>query len=295
MTIQNWRIFITVCKYNSITKAAQVLHIAQPAISRTIKGIERYYDIKLFERINKRLYITEMGEELFQRASEAVRAFDSLENYIFGTLCLKVGASVMIGNYLIQECITEYRRLAPTVHIEMLIDTSAIVAQHVISGNLDFALIARPTFSDELNEICFSGDYLVLLCGKNHPLAKKQKISLEELTKQRLFLKQKGNTSRDLFDRELQKCSLTIEPAFEDDSINSLLERLLLEDGVAVVPFLQIQHLYKQGDFVRLYVDEVDLRRNYYLISRKDKTLPNQAMEFIELCKRKASEIDHLG
>jgi len=294
LTIQNWRVFITVCKYNSITKAAQVLHVAQPAVSKTIREIEKYYDIKLFERINKRLYITEVGEELFYRAREAVRVFDSLENYIYGGHVMKVGASVMIGNYVIQDSIEEFHRLAPTAHIELLIDISNIVAQHVLTGSVDFALVERPAYSDEINEICFSGDYLILLCNKNHPLAKSRKITLDELSKQKLFLKRRGNTSRDLFDSELEKHNIYIEPAFESDSVNAILDRVLTEEGVAMVPFLQTRHRCEQDDFVRLHIDEINLRRNYYIINRKDKPLSNQAKEFIEICKRRANEINQI-
>ena len=294
MTIQNWRVFITVCKYNSITKAAQVMHVAQPAVSRTIKEIENYYDIKLFERINKRLYITDVGEELFYRAREAVRVFDSLENYIYGGHSMKVGSSVMIGNYIIQDSIEDYHRLVPTAHIELLIDISTIVAQHVISGSLDFAIIERPTYSSEINESCFSGDHLVILCNKSHPLAKKQKISLDELITQKIFLKSKGNTSRELFDNELQKNNITITPAFESNSINAILDKVMMEEGVALMPFLQTRHRSEQENLVRLYVDDLNLRRNYYIISRKDKALSNQAKEFIEICKKKANEINRM-
>ena len=107
MTIQNWRTFVTVCKYNSITLAARHLIVAQPAVSRTIRSIEQYYNITLFERRNNRLYLTEIGKELYKKASEAIHAYDAIEMCILNhdgrAPEIRVGASVMIGNYIVRK------------------------------------------------------------------------------------------------------------------------------------------------------------------------------------------------
>ena len=268
------------------------MHVAQPSVSRTIREIEQYYDIKLFERVNKRLYITATGEELFYRAKEAVRAFDAIEESIYGNKSIKIGASVMIGNYIVQDAIEEFRQISPTSHIEMLIDVSEMLIQPVISGNLDFAIVEKSPSSDELEKTVFSGDYLVALCNGDHPLSAKQKITLKELVQQKIFLKSRGNTSRTMFDNELKKYGYSVKPVFESNNTDEVIDRLLKEGGVAVLPFLQTHRRLEKERLVRLSVDKLDLRRNYYIVRRKDKTLPNNMKEFIEICKKNANEVN---
>ena len=292
MTIQNWRVFVTVCKYNSITKAAHAMHVAQPSISRTIKEIEQYYDIKLFERVNKRLYITPMGQELFYRAKEAVQAFDAIEESIYGEESIRIGASVMIGKYIIEDAIQEYQQISPAARFDVRIDVSEMLIGQIISGDLSFAFIERPSGREELEETVFSGDYLVALCNTSHPYAQKQTVSLKELLQQKILLKSPGNTSRHLFDEELKKYGLTADPVFESSSTDEVIDYLLENGGIAVLPFLQARRRFERERLVRLEVEELKLRRNYYVVLRKDRILPNNMKEFVEICKKKANEVN---
>ena len=86
MTIRHLKVFVEVCENSSITKTAEIMHIAQPAISQTIADIEKYYNVILFNRINQRLVITETGKILLQKAKEVIANFDEFENLAIATL-----------------------------------------------------------------------------------------------------------------------------------------------------------------------------------------------------------------
>ena len=100
MTIRHLRVFVCVCKHQSMTKAAEELFIAQPAVSNTISEIEKNYNIKLFERINKKLFLTDEGKVLLIKAQEVLSAFDEFEEQALNSSkkpLLKIGSSLTIG------------------------------------------------------------------------------------------------------------------------------------------------------------------------------------------------------
>ena len=104
MTLKHLRIFVTVYREMNITKAADLLHMTQPAVSRSIQELENYYGIRLFERINRRLYRTKESEEIYVRALHIVNSFHDMELEIknwdeFGIF--RIGASITLGNFIL--------------------------------------------------------------------------------------------------------------------------------------------------------------------------------------------------
>ncbi len=298
MTIQYWRVFVTVCRYSNITKAAHVLHMAQPAVSRIIKEIEQYYSVTLFERNNKRLSITETGQGVFEYAQNAVRAFDAIEDYILGKKfghMIRVGASTLIGNYILPRTTEDYRRFFPNTSVKMLIDFSPLIVNHVLADELDFAFVDWPVDHDDIEEMAFPGDRIILLCRKGDPIARTENLTVETLLDQPLYLKPRGNNSRAVFDVELKKHGLTPSPAFENNDANVILDKVLSDGGVAALSFLQVKSRYESENFEQIQIPSFSPRRTFYLINKKDKFLSNSCHAYIDLFfKNAASTIDNM-
>ena len=296
MTIQNWRTFVTVCKYNSITLAARHLIVAQPAVSRTIRSIEQYYNITLFERRNNRLYLTEIGKELYKKASEAIHAYDAIEMCILNhdgrAPEIRVGASVMIGNYIVRKTLDEYSRLFPDVNVELLIDLSPLVFRKVLDGSLDFALIEDNISSPEINQTKLPGDRLSFLCDRSHPLAYEGSITTEQLVRFPLYVKEKGSTSRDMLEKALLEKGEKLRPELETNNTDQLLNQLRNTNGIAVVPYLQTRSKANRDLLARLEVSDLKLRRSYYLIYRKNRFIPNNVQKLIDLILQASREIN---
>ena len=116
MTLRHLRIFVAVCKWKSITKAAEKLHIAQPSVSLAIKELENYYNLQLFDRISRKLFLTTEGERFLTYASHIISLFDEMEEGIqhwddMGQLL--IGSSITIANSLLCECLLHYKQLYP--------------------------------------------------------------------------------------------------------------------------------------------------------------------------------------
>lgn len=287
MTLHHLRVFITVCKYNSITKAANELHIAQPAVSRTISDLENHYGVRLFERCNRRIRINEKGVELLNYATHLVSYFDEMEKVMQGfhiQNALKVGTSITIGNYLLPECIKKFSESYPSVDLNVTLDISPNIEKQLLAHKLDFAFIERPVKSPYIKQIPFSGDQLVVFCSTNHPLSKVESISLDELCKQRLCLKAKGQTSRDLFDAILLTKGYHVIPVVESINANAMIEMVSKGMLISVLPFLTIKEYLDKGRIAIIHIKDLDLQRKYYVISHKDKVLSSLEQAFIDIC-----------
>lgn len=121
MTLKHLRIFVTVYREMNITKAADLLHMTQPAVSRSIQELENYYGIRLFERINRRLYRTKESEEIYVRALHIVNSFHDMELEIknwdeFGIF--RIGASITLGNFILPVMIRQLQNLYPNLRVQ---------------------------------------------------------------------------------------------------------------------------------------------------------------------------------
>ena len=128
MTLRHFHIFSTVCKKESITKAAEELNMAQPAVSFAIRELESYYGTKLFERMNRRLYITDAGKQLLVYADSVLaqcnEAKDVLSD-INAMTQIRLGANVSVGNSWLQNCIDGFEKIHPEIPIYTSVQNSS--------------------------------------------------------------------------------------------------------------------------------------------------------------------------
>ena len=144
MNLRLLRIFVAVCKEGSMTKAGQKLFIAQPTVSLAISKLERYYGVTLFDRLSKRLYLTDTGRELLSYAQHILLMFDEMESRAknrnnSGTL--HIGSSVTIGNCLLPGLLKILAENRPGVAVKVQIDNSERIEQAVLDNHVDLGLI----------------------------------------------------------------------------------------------------------------------------------------------------------
>lgn len=124
MTLRHMRIFVAICTYNSITKAADNLFLAQPTVSLAIKEMEEYYGVSLFNRISHKLYLSETGRLFLSYATHIIELFDELDTKIknwdtFGTL--RIGASITAGTYLLPGLVSDFPKNHPQIKVQAAI------------------------------------------------------------------------------------------------------------------------------------------------------------------------------
>lgn len=281
------KIFVAVCECGSVTAAAEKLYITQPAASLAISELEAYYGIKLFDRIAKRLHITEAGKQFLQYAVHIVGLFDELEKSVrnwdsIGEL--RVGASVTIGNYLLPGYVKEFQAAHPKMKIRAVIDNSESIEEYVLKNEIDLGLIEGAIHSPYIESQCFMDDQLVLICSPDHPWASCGEIDIDELKNTEFILREKGSAGREIFDSILQVNGIEIVPSWQSISTQAIIRAVSKGLGVSVLPYLLVKDSLERGEIQRVNIRNISLNRQFSIIHHKNKFLTDSAMDFISLC-----------
>ncbi|MCX7715322.1 MAG: LysR family transcriptional regulator [Clostridia bacterium] len=286
MTLRHMRIFITVCETNNITRAACKLFLAQPAVSLAIKELEGYYGVRLFERIGKKLYITEDGKNILSYASQIIALFDEMENSVsnrdtIGTL--RIGASITIGTHFMPKYVKYFSSLYPKINVNVFINSSDIIENKLLSNNLDFGLIEGSVHSPYLISESYMKDKLIAICSSGHPFCEREKISAEEFAAQPLLLREKGSGTRELFDRVFSDFSIT--PSWESTSTEAIIQAVIQGVGVSVLPFHLVEDELRKNEIKAVEISGMKFSRRFSIIYHKNKHITNAMSTFFDICK----------
>jgi DNA-binding transcriptional LysR family regulator len=288
MTLRYMKIFVAVCAENSITKAAEKLHIAQPAVSIAVKELEEYYGVKLFDRISRRLYLTDMGSSFLEYATHIVSLFDDMETSIRQwerSGKLRIGASIAVGTHLMPQYVNVFYKTHPQSRIDVFIGSSDLIEKKILQNDLDFALIEGTVHSDSLLFDTYLKDRLAVICSPDDPLCEKKTVTIEHLLSRPLLLRETGSGTRELFDHVLASFEYTYTPAWESTSTEALINAAGKGLGIAILPYMLVWDKLKKGIIIELKVENLNLGRSLHVIYHKNKLLTNLAKEFIVMCR----------
>lgn len=289
MTIRHMRIFITVYQEMNITKAAELLHMTQPAVTRSIKELENYYGLRLFERINHRLYRTRSGDELYARALHIIESFDDLEKGLrnwdyFGVF--RVGASITLGTSFLPGVIREFQFMYPHLKIHASISNASNIRQGILDNTLDVALVEGAISSEYICTEFLAQSRLRLILPAGHPLLQKQEPLLKDILEYPLLLRENGSAGRAFLDHVFAAHGLTTEPAWESASTQALIQAVAAGIGISILPEPLVKASVKDGVVTALDLKDEAFVRENYIAWHQQKYLSHTAKEFMELCHR---------
>lgn len=172
MTIRHMRIFLAVTENgNNLTRAASQLYMAQPAVTVAIQELEQYYGVNLFDRLGKRLYLTEAGKQFREYVVRILGLFDDMEEGMksWGSRgVLRVGSSITIGSQFMPGYVEEYAKTHPNVDTQVLIGPSDRIEKKILNNELDIALVESPVHEKNLIAEQYMEDYLMIIApGKS--------------------------------------------------------------------------------------------------------------------------------
>lgn len=288
MTLRHLKIFVAVVEQGSATAAANVLYLAQPAVSLAIRELEEYYGIKLFDRIANRLHLTEAGKIFYSYAAHIIATFEEMENGLrnwdeIGRL--RIGSSITIGNKMLPELVHDFTMLYPSIDVKVLIDSSEVIERKLMKSELDFALVEGITHTPYLIAKSFAKDELVVVCSSNHPFAEKENITADELIKERILLREHGSGTRELFDSVMESHGYACTPSWESTSTRALLSAVVENLGIAVVPKRLIE-IERTSELIQcIHIKDIEFKRTFNIVYHKNKFLSKSIKEFMKLCE----------
>lgn len=293
MSLRHIKIFVAVCEYGTLTEAGKHLYMAQPAVSLAIAEIEKYYNIKLFDRISKRLYLTTLGKQFLQYATHIVSLYDEMEQSIkdwdfMGTI--HIGASITIGNHLLPLYVEQLQHLYPNMKIHVTVENSSIIESLVLNNKIDIGLIEGSLEHDYIKVEPFKEDLLTFICPIHHPLSNKCNIDLTELQGMNFLLREKGSAGRAFFNNIINTYELNVHVIWESASTQALINGVSRGLGLSLLPYLLVQDKLKANEISSFTVKNLPLSRNFSIIYHKNKFLTKSCLDFINLCKNSQGE-----
>ncbi len=290
MTLRHMKVFLTVYKTQNMTLAAEQLHLTQPAVTRVIKEIENYYGVCLFERLNRRLYVTESGRRLYAQALHLIDTFESMEKEMrnldtFGLL--RIGSTIALGSYLLPELIFIFQKQIPQIQVQVTVSNRRTLQKMLLNNQLDIALIEGGVDDSHLHGEAFGGDRLVLITPPYHPLLKKKDVTLLDLLAYPLLLREKNSSVRIFVEQLFAVEGLPpLNPHWESASTQAIVQAVSYGMGISLLPEPLVKRDILLGTVCTCPVVGADLCRQNYVVWDKHKFLTKATQEFIALCKK---------
>ncbi|MBC9784559.1 LysR family transcriptional regulator [Heliobacterium chlorum] len=273
-------IFKTVMEKNSISMAAQELHMTQSAVSQQIQNLEAHFNVKLFDRLHRRIMATTAGKvlypfavELDQLYTKVNHAMQDLTGEVSGRL--RVGASLTIGEYVLPALLVQFRQAYPKVNIAMDVYNSEQITAMVMAGQLDIGFIEGPDpLPGLLVSLPCSGDELVVIAPAGGEQPRDKAISLVELLQARWVLREPLSGTRRSFEQFLEvhgHSRATLDVVMELGSTQAVKEAVKAGLGISVISKLAVTDEVCRGDLELLPVREGPILRSFTMFYHKEK------------------------
>ena len=238
MTIRHLKIFIAVAETGKMSLAASKLYLSQPTVSQAIHELEEYYGVLLFERLSKRLYITEAGRCLLFAARKTVLSFDELSLQMQNESQnehLRIGATITVGTCLLPRLLEDLERQHPNTDTFSYIGNTETIEKMLLHAELDIGIVEGVVQSPELISIPVLRDYLVLACSAEHPLAQRSSFTSADLMEQDFVMREKGSGTRALFEQFLLENNISIHCKIEAVISVRLIEKEIKEGTIHIL------------------------------------------------------------
>ena len=287
MTIRHLQIFVAVADCGKMRAAAERLHISQPSVSQAVRELESYYNIKLFERLSQRIYITETGKKLLPYARLIIDSFETMEGFINDTSSgnvIRVGGSVSVGTRLLPPMIKSLENEVPDVDVCVIVDNTAAIEGKIQRSELDIAVVEGIVRSDELVKKDIYDDELVLVVGPEHELFNHPGIKLKELTKHALISRESGSVERNQFEQFLLEHDIKMKNKWSCSNTETIKKAVLNGEGIAILSRMVIEKEIAAGEVRVLNVENTRMKRKIKLIYHKNKYISQSMKQFIDIC-----------
>lgn len=291
MTLRHLRIFVAICETGSATAAGEMLYLAQPSISLALSELESHYGVKLFDRIGRRLQITQAGQFFLPRAIQIVNLFDTITQEMSsldfkGTL--RVGASVTIGTYLLPAALVAFREQFPDMEVIVSIAHSGKIEQDVLENNIDLGLVETNIQNESLCQQPFARDHILWICAPDHPFANSKNVPFEKVVTQPILLWEAKSRRRSLLESIFREKGYILNPTWQSISAQAILSAVISGMGISFLSRTLVSGTLDRGEISSFRVDNMDFYRNFSVIRNKNKTVSHSMNVLIDLCRTQA-------
>lgn len=268
--------FLCVCRHMNYTRAAEELHITQPAVSQHIRGLEEYYGARLFDYRGRRLELTPAGRELERAADTMANDAELLRDRLSARqpvqMPLHFGVTMTIGEYVIGRPLAAYMRNHPGGDLRMEIANTETLVAKMKTGNLNLCLVEGTFQRKEFDWERYDTVRYIAVCSVRHHFRKKIRV-LEDLLDEQLILREPGSGTRAILERQLSGRNLSVEDfrsSIQIGGMHTILELLEEDAGISFMYQPAAQEMIRKGVLVEIPLQDFQVRHDFSFIWEKN-------------------------
>ena len=288
MTIRQLYVFKTVCEEESITKAAEKLSMAQPAVSRTISELEEMFGTQIFDRHSRKVYLNSAGNLFLSKVVPLLDLYEDLERCskeLGKQSALRIGATETISSSILPSILSQFKNETETAPTTIYTDTSDTIEDMLVHHQLDLGLVEGVVSSDQLERIAFSDFPLSIVCAPNYVFQTELEgiPSADFLSKEPWLLMEKNSPVRESFDGAMMFHNLSITPFWTSSSPSALKAAAKQGLGLTILPRILMEEELAGGELIELHTESFSLALPNHLVFHKDKFQSLSFQTFINL------------
>lgn len=292
------KVFCAVAETKSFSKASEIIHLTQPAVSLQIQALEELYETKLFDRSSTNITLTPAGEILYRYAKEilslyasAAREIGELTGLVKGSISL--GASTTIGNHVLPTVLAEFRQNYPKIRVRLFVGNTRRIIELLNASTIDLGIVEGDVTRQKLKVERLLQDELVVIVSPQHPWAKKKEVSIFEVTKEPFIMREEGSGTRQIIEKYLSRHGLGINDlkiTMMLGSTEGIKEAVESGIGISIISRWAARKENRYGALKLLSIKEERLYRDFSLISPKNAIMSHAVSEFLDYVKRYSFE-----
>lgn len=274
MTIRQWKVFRAVVEQGSLTRAAQVLYMSQPAVSHVVTELEQQLGYTLLDRIGRHCAVNERGLQLYHKLVPILEAIEDLEQNTADfekQAPLRIGSSITIANMWLPSLVARFHDLYPKTPVRVQVDRAKEIVRKVLVNEVDLGFTEGVCEEECLVKLPFSRYRLTFVCRPDWPAAKHKILKLDQLPEQAWLLREQGSAIRDSLDSALRLRQIQVKPAWESVNSQVLKQAALAGLGIALLPEQMVRPQLASGELTEVKIEGIELENQNWMIYHRDK------------------------
>lgn len=290
MQLESLKMFCDVVETGSFSRAAQLNHVTQSAVSQQIRALENRYEQKLLSRSARQVTPTPSGERLFRGCKEILARFGEVEQEIREQSAEVAGTTTVstiysVGLHELQSVQIGLLKTHPKVNMRLTYRRSDQVYDDVILGAAELGVVAYPQARAGVDIVQFRDDKLAVVCAPGHPLASKSKVSMSALAGVPFIAFDREAPTRKAIDKLFREKGLDLTPVMEMDNVETIKRAVEMGLGISVLPAATVGHELDRGSLVAKPFAEGTFTRPIGILIRKGKYLDRASQAVLDAFK----------
>jgi DNA-binding transcriptional LysR family regulator len=291
-SLRQLEVFLAVARIGSVSGAGEALAMSQSAVSGALGDLERQFGRQLFDRIGKRLRLSELGQSVRASAESVLDRANELEAAFEGRAevgLLRIGATLTIGNHLVAPLMARFMREHSGAELTLAVANTEEIARRMSNFDIDVGLVEGEIQHPDLEVIPWRDDELVVFCAPDHPYARKRTLTDADLRAARWIVRERGSGTRQTFDRAMHGLLGELDIVLALEHTEAIRGAVVAGLGIGCVSRIALQEAFDHGSLVPCRVPHRDFKRDLYLLVNKHKYRGRGLELWLTLCRETAA------